>query len=65
MQKRIIVLGMHRSGTSLVAEAVHKWGAFGNDEFLPTDYRNPQGYWEYAPLVHFNRRLMVSAGSQS
>lgn len=56
---------MHRSGTSLIAELIHKWGAFGNDAFLPTDYRNPQGYWEYAPLVHFNRRLLASVGSQS
>ncbi|MGH9356173.1 MAG: sulfotransferase family protein, partial [Terriglobia bacterium] len=65
MQRPIIVLGMHRSGTSLVAELVGKWGAFGNDQFLPTDSRNPQGYWEYAPLVHFNRRLLASIGSQS
>lgn len=56
---------MHRSGTSLAAELIHKWGAFGNEAFLPADYRNAQGYWEYAPLVHFNRRLLMSVGSQS
>ena len=61
----IIVLGMHRSGTSLVAELIDKWGAFGSDQFLATDYRNSQGYWEYEPLVHFNRRLLVSVQSQS
>jgi hypothetical protein len=61
----IIVLGMHRSGTSLVAELIDKWGAFGSDQFLAADYRNSQGYWEYEPLVHFNRRLLVSVESQS
>lgn len=65
LHRPIIVLGMHRSGTSLVAELIDKCGAFGNDEFLPADYRNPQGYWEYAPLVHFNRRLLASVRSQS
>lgn len=65
MRRPIIVLGMHRSGTSLVAELVGRWGAFGSDDFLPADYRNPQGYWEYAPLVHFNRRLLAKVRSQS
>jgi len=56
---------MHRSGTSLVAELIDKWGAFGSDQFLAADYRNSRGYWEYEPLVHFNRRLLVSVQSQS
>ena len=49
----------------MVAEMADKWGAFGNDKFVPVDPGNAQGYWEYAPLVQFNRRLMVSVGSQS
>jgi hypothetical protein len=65
LRRPIIILGMHRSGTSLIAEMVQQWGAFGGDEFLASDSRNPRGYWEYAPLVHFNRRLLVSVGSQS
>lgn len=64
-QQPIIVLGMHRSGTSLLAELIHKWGAFGNERFLAADYRNSQGYWEYQPLVYFNRRLLLSVQSQS
>lgn len=64
-QQPIIVLGMHRSGTSLLAELIEKWGAFGSDRFLAADHRNSQGYWEYEPLVHFNRRLLVSVQSQS
>ena len=62
MQKGIIVLGMHRSGTSLVAELVHRWGAFVGhpDELLAADEQNIQGYWEYEDLVHFNNELLVS-----
>ena len=64
-ERPVIVLGMHRSGTSLLAELLDKCGVFGNDESLPADSRNPRGYWEYAPLVHFNRRLLASIGSHS
>lgn len=61
----IIVVGMHRSGTSLIAELIDKWGAHGGADLFAADSRNPRGYWEYAPLVHFNRRLLQSVGSQS
>jgi hypothetical protein len=61
----IIVLGMHRSGTSLAAELVYRWGAYGSEEDLiqPSKW-NPRGYWEYAPLVRFNDRLLHAVGSK-
>ena len=48
----ILVVGPERSGTSLVAQLVHAWGAFAGEESLlsPADERNPRGYWEYGPL---------------
>jgi len=55
---------MHRSGTSLMAELIHRWGAFGRvQECLPSNQWNARGYWELAPLVDFNRRLLRQAGS--
>ena len=30
----IIILGMHRSGTSLVAQMVAKWGAYMGDDLM-------------------------------
>jgi len=60
----IIVLGMHRSGTSLIAELIHRWGASGRvKECLPSNQWNARGYWELAPLVNFNRRLLRETGS--
>jgi hypothetical protein len=56
----ILVVGVERSGTSAVAEAVHRWGAYaGEAEDLgrPND-ANPRGYWEYKPLVEFNYALL-------
>ena len=48
----IIVLGVERSGTSVVAEMVHRWGAYaGAPETLhKVDVHAPRGYWEFLPL---------------
>ena len=48
----IIVLGVERSGTSVVAEMVHRWGAYaGAPETLhEADVHAPRGYWEFLPL---------------
>jgi hypothetical protein len=64
MSGGIIVLGMHRSGTSLVSEMLHRWGAFGRvEECLPPNRWNARGYWELAPLVDFNNRLLGEVGA--
>lgn len=62
MEKAIIVLGMHRSGTSMVAELAHRWGAFAGDEsqLLPANQWNESGYWEHRPLVDLNDQLLGS-----
>ncbi len=60
----IVVLGMHRSGTSLVAEMLHRAGIFGRvQECLPANEWNEHGYWELAELVEFNERLLREVDS--
>lgn len=64
MNKGIVVLGMHRSGTSLVAELIHRWGAFGRaSDCLPSDKWNARGYWELAALVDLNTRILGELGA--
>ncbi len=48
----IIVLGVERSGTSVVAEMVHRWGAYAGppDKLHKADAHAPRGYWEFLPL---------------
>ncbi len=48
----IIVLGVERSGTSVVAEIVHRWGAYAglSEKLHKADAHAPRGYWEYEPL---------------
>jgi hypothetical protein len=60
----VIILGVDRSGTSLVGNIVHNWGAYGGDyTFLSEgDRGNPHGYWEYEGLGPFIRRFMKDVG---
>ncbi|MCE2412397.1 sulfotransferase [Candidatus Poribacteria bacterium] len=48
----IIVLGVERSGTSVVAEMVHRWGAYAgpSEKLHQADAHAPKGYWEFLPL---------------
>ena len=48
----IIVLGVERSGTSVVAEMVHRWGAYAGppEKLHKADVHAPRGYWEFLPL---------------
>ena len=65
MKKAIIVSGMHRSGTSMVGELIHRWGAYGGDtnELKTSDISNPNGYWENLSLQQFNEEILASLGS--
>lgn len=59
----IIILGVDRSGTSMVAEMVWRWGAFGgNDDRLSRgDVKNPQGYFENEQIKPFIEELLLCA----
>ena len=48
----IIVLGVERSGTSVVAEMIYRWGAHAgeSDRLHEADEHAPRGYWEYLLL---------------
>jgi hypothetical protein len=65
MARPIIVLGMHRSGTSLLAEVVGSWGAYAGDsrQLIGPAETNMRGFWEFEPLVTFNRVLLASLDS--
>jgi len=52
--KWIIVLGMHRSGTSAITRAVGRLGASAGDE------ARMQKHWENVPLRHMNEELLAA-----
>jgi hypothetical protein len=56
MVKRIIVTGIYRSGTSLTAELVRRWGAYaGREEDI---FKDDYGYMEHFALQKLNDELL-------
>ncbi len=61
----VIVLGMHRSGTSATARVLNLLGlpTATEDDLLPPNEGNPEGYWESRTLTDFDDRLLAHLGS--
>ncbi len=57
---QIIVLGMHRAGTSLSTRIINMMGAYCGPEsmLLETSKDNPKGFWERKDVLHINRTLL-------
>lgn len=62
----VVVLGMHRSGTSAAARLVNLMGfSLGPDEdLLPPRSDNPTGFWENASCVILNEEILVALGGE-
>lgn len=58
MKKIVIVLGMHRTGTSLVTSILHDLGFNPGKVLLEAGPSNQEGFWEYKPLVQFHSRIL-------
>lgn len=61
-KKLIVVLGAHRSGTSVCAAAVQALGAFMGEGLSYYNDENPKGFFEHPDLVDFNDRLLADLG---
>src|SRR5215211_5490090 len=62
-RRAILILGMHRSGTSALGGAVNLLGAAAPKTLMPANAYNLQGYWESAPLVAAHDEMLASAES--
>ncbi|HEX4838268.1 MAG TPA: sulfotransferase, partial [Solirubrobacteraceae bacterium] len=60
----VVVLGMHRSGTSLVTRLINLLGleVCRHDDLLVGRARNPRGHWESKSLLVYNERLLSELG---
>ncbi|HEX5210184.1 MAG TPA: sulfotransferase [Pseudolabrys sp.] len=61
-RQAIIVLGMHRSGTSALAGTLAKLGVRLPARLLPENEYNPKGYFEPGQIVAIHDRLLAAAG---
>ena len=53
-RQAVVVLGMHRSGTSAVAGVAVRLGLAGPATELPASGDNPGGFYESLPVVKIN-----------
>jgi hypothetical protein len=60
--KQIAVIGMHRSGTSLVAQLLHAMGCYAGEEhqLTPPDVFNPTGYWEHRDVWALDEEILAA-----
>jgi GT2 family glycosyltransferase len=60
----VCIVGMHRSGTSLVARLLEACGLFlGREEdMMPAHPDNPEGFWEHVGFVELNDELLNALG---
>lgn len=56
----ILVLGMHRSGSSALARIISFLGAALPRHLVPASESNPRGHWESARLVALHEQLLAS-----
>ncbi len=63
---QILILGMHRSGTSVVARLLNMMGVYFAPEGVSTgaNEENPKGFWERQDVRALNDALLHSAGAE-
>lgn len=60
--KSVVVLGMHRSGTSMVASVIEALGVNMGDDLLPPGHGNPLGFYEDVEFMRLNDKILRTAG---
>lgn len=62
-KKIVIVLGMHRSGTSALTGLMCHAGLTSPNDQMPLTDANPKGYWESVLLYSHNEDFLTSLGA--
>ena len=64
LSRSIIVLGMHRSGTSALTGVLSYLGADPGPSLIPgIEGINPKGFWEHSEIVKVHNNLLTALGS--
>ncbi|MGH1349358.1 MAG: glycosyltransferase domain-containing protein [Methyloligellaceae bacterium] len=59
----ILVLGMHRSGTSVLTRLINLMGAEAPENLMAPGADNIKGYWESSHIMHLNQQVLSELGS--
>ena len=64
MGKKIIaIIGMHRSGTSVLSRCMRIFGAELGDKIIDPGPDNPKGYWEDEDILNLNIEMLSFLGT--
>lgn len=66
MKRLVIILGMHRSGTSVVTQISQYMGAYlgGENELIAATRENPDGYFENTEITRINSHILHICGRE-
>src|SRR5262245_36120203 len=61
----VCIVGMHRSGTSMVAKMLHESGIWlgRTCDLMPADAHNEGGYWEHIKFLALNEAILKEVGA--
>ncbi|WP_075989062.1 sulfotransferase family protein [Vibrio fluvialis] len=57
-RKVIVVLGMHRSGTSAITKSLELFGVNLGEQLYGASFDNPKGFWEDEECLRINQELL-------
>lgn len=60
----VVVLGMHRTGSSLLASILVDLGINMGEKMLMRGRMQPHGHWEDVEFVNLNKRILAAAGGR-
>lgn len=62
-RRAILIVGMHRSGTSALTRVINLHGVPLGRQLLEAAFDNEAGFWENQAVVHLHERLLEHLGS--
>lgn len=63
--KIVVVLGMHRSGTSYVAAVLHHLGVSMGEQLLDADWSNQNGHFEDLDILQINKAILIESNIET
>lgn len=60
--RAIVITGMHRSGTSLLAQWLYKCGLHVGDKLLGASVGNREGHYEDIDFLNFHKQVLTRSG---
>jgi hypothetical protein len=61
---KIFIVGMHRSGTSMITGILHKCGLELGDNLLMNAKDNPKGHFENRRFIRINQEILIRNGGR-